>query len=114
MNTQLIRAHNKSKKKSGLTIHNQGDANAYGYNGKNLLKGSALLASLMLSTGCDMLKKKESLEPRAETASKSGVTLCSINGESAITEGEYKNNLNQMLQAILISKALLQNRFLMN
>ncbi|MFA5306590.1 MAG: peptidyl-prolyl cis-trans isomerase [Candidatus Babeliales bacterium] len=66
---------------------------------KNLVKGSALLASLMLATGCDILKKKESLEPRAETASKSGITLCSINGESAVTEGEYKNNLHQMLQS---------------
>jgi peptidyl-prolyl cis-trans isomerase C len=67
---------------------------------KNMLTSSALLASLMLSTGCDLLKKKDTLAPQTtEAAAQSGVSLCSINGESAITEGEYKRNLSQMLQA---------------
>jgi hypothetical protein len=67
---------------------------------KNMLTGSALLASLMLTTGCDLFKKKDTLAPQAtETSAKSGISLCSINGESAITEGEYKRNLGQMLQA---------------
>jgi hypothetical protein len=67
---------------------------------KNVLTSSALVASLMLTAGCDLLKKKDTLAPQAETSStKSGVTLCSINGEPAVTEGEYKQNLSQMLQA---------------
>jgi hypothetical protein len=67
---------------------------------KNILKNSALLVSVMFFTSCDWMKKKDVVEPKtAANEVKSGATLCSINGEATITEGEFKKDLNQMIQA---------------
>ncbi len=64
------------------------------------IQGSALVASLMLFSGCDLIKKKDVVTPKTEEASKASTkALCTINGEVAITEGEFLNNLNQMIQA---------------
>jgi len=52
-------------------------------------------------SGCTWFKKKEAPSVSAVTGGPAapGASLCSINGESVITEGEFLNNLNQMIQA---------------
>jgi len=62
------------------------------------LNGSLLIASLVLFSSCDLIKKKDVVTPKTEAAAP-GAALCTINGEPAITEGEFLNNLNQMIQA---------------
>ena len=66
-----------------------------------LLKGSVMILSLTFMAGCDLFKKKE-----AETSAKmpsqatdSGATLGSINGEAVVSEADFLNNLQQMVQS---------------
>jgi peptidyl-prolyl cis-trans isomerase C len=62
------------------------------------LKGTVAVLALTLFAGCDLLKKKEVVEPK--TAEKgAGVALCTINDEVVITEGDFKSSLEQMIQA---------------
>jgi len=66
-------------------------------------KGSALVLSLAVLSGCEMFKKKED----AQAASKSTAAdkaadakvLCKINDKPVIKESDFISNLNQMLQA---------------
>lgn len=55
---------------------------------------------IALLAGCTWFKKKdvETTKAGSEAAS-SGASLCSINGEPVISESEFLNNLNQMIQA---------------
>src|SRR5437868_1758098 len=66
-----------------------------------LLKGSAIVLSLAFMSGCDMFKKKEAAQPAKSSPAEQaqGKTLCSINGETAISEADFMNNLNQMIQS---------------
>lgn len=65
-----------------------------------IAKGSAAALSLMLLSGCEYFKKKsEPEQTKASEEAKAGAVLCTIGGEPAITESEFRSNLNQMLQA---------------
>lgn len=66
------------------------------------IKGSAMVLTLSLISGCDFFKKKSSESTTvssSETSKADGAPLYTINGEVAITEGEFLNNLQQMIQA---------------
>ena len=63
-----------------------------------LIKGSLLSLSLLVFTGCDLFKKKDT-GADAVAASGDGVVLCSINGKPVIKESDFINNLTQMMQA---------------
>ncbi len=59
-----------------------------------------MVLSLMLLSGCDFLKKKETPAPKTTAqAAEAGASLCTINGETVITESEFMNNLVQMIQS---------------
>jgi len=66
-------------------------------------KGSALVLSLAVLSGCEMFKKKEGGQETAATseAEKAASTkvLCKIDDKPVIKESDFINNLNQMLQA---------------
>ena len=62
-----------------------------------LIKGSTIVFSLALLTGCDFFKKKET--SKLEEPKASGAALCTINGDVAITEADFVNNLNQLVQS---------------
>lgn len=65
-----------------------------------ILQWSTMVVALVIVSGCDFLKKKEAEAPSAtEKSATEGMVLCSINGEPVITEGEFVNNLNQMIQS---------------
>src|SRR5271154_388596 len=66
-------------------------------------KGSALVLSLAVLSGCEMFKKKEGAQEtttasEAEKAASAKV-LCKIDDKPVIKESDFINNLNQMLQA---------------
>ncbi len=62
------------------------------------IKGCAALLVVLTFSGCDFFRKKEVVEPKADSKV-AGAALCTINGDITITEGDFVNNLNQMIQS---------------
>ena len=66
-------------------------------------KGSALVLSLAVLSGCEMFKKKEDAQATSKAAgadkAADSKVLCKINEKPVIKETDFINNLNQMLQA---------------
>lgn len=65
-----------------------------------LVKGSVMILSLAFFAACNMGKKDSApVESSARQSTDGGATLCSINGEAVISESDFLNNLNQMIQS---------------
>lgn len=66
-----------------------------------LLKGSVMILSLTFMAGCDIFKSKEAATPAKASSQPvdGGATLASINGEAVISEADFLNNLQQMIQS---------------
>ncbi len=65
-----------------------------------IAKGSLIVLSLVVLGGCDLFKKKETKEEsNVSQSAEGGTVLCTIDGQAAVKEAEFLDNLNQMIQA---------------
>ena len=68
---------------------------------RSVVKGSLLVCSLLIISGCEYFKKREVVHEEAKetSVSKAEVVLCTIDGETSINEADFLKNLTQMMRA---------------